>query len=130
MLRAAPAPYHPSTTNPMPNPDLTLVDDVVDLDDDALTGLVTTLSHERAYLARQLEEAPDREAVLRVAVREWGRRHYGSLDRFCVEIADRMDVSISHVRSSLYQSGRSRDVVDTAVALYLEATAALRSASA
>ena len=122
MLRAALVPYHPSTTNPMSDSTLMPTDMVVRLDDDALAVIVDDLSTQRDQLVQQLDEATKRDAVLRVAVREWGRRHFGSLDAFCVEIADRMDVSISHVRSSLYQRGRSRDVVDEAIAIYRELT--------
>lgn len=122
MLRAALAPYHPSITNPMSDSTLMPTDAVVQLDDDALAVVVEDLSIQRDQLVQQLDEATKRDAILRVAVREWGRRHFGSLDAFCVEIADRMEVSISHVRSSLYQRGRSRDVVDEAVAIYRERT--------
>ena len=70
-------------------------------------------------LAARRATAPDWEQALRDGLREWASEHYGTVDAFCVAVAQRGGWTVAHVRNALtYPKGRA--VLDAAVEVYLE----------
>ena len=107
----------------MPPPALTTTIEAANLPHRALCDAVDLLSSQR-------EASAERDEALCVALREWGKREFGSVDNLCVEVGRQLGVTFSHVRSSLFQPNRSQAVLDAAVALYRERSGTERTVGA
>lgn len=83
------------------------------LTDEALRAEITTLGslHETAH---------DREDRLFKLLRAWASRGLGSVDALVMEIAERTELSIGHIRNVLYGQRRSAYVLPAALAFYRE----------
>lgn len=88
--------------------------DLDGMDDDVLAEFVGDLADDRS-------RDDDRDAALRDALRQWGRRTFGTVDAFFVEVHARSGYTVGHVRNALtYPKGGK--VLDAAVELYRERT--------
>ena len=88
--------------------------DLDEMDDGALADVVTGLADDR-------DRDNDRDALLRDALRQWGKRTFGTVDAFFVEVHARSGYTVGHVRNALtYPKGGK--VIDAAVELYRERT--------
>ncbi|MAQ92644.1 MAG: hypothetical protein CMM84_03810 [Rhodothermaceae bacterium] len=108
----------PNETPPLYDPvamdgDLSLIEPA-GLSDPDLAALLIDLAAER-------DRSEDRDSLLRDSLRQWGRRTFGTVDAYYVELHTRTGYTVGHIANA-HTSAKSAAVLDAAVALYREVT--------